>query len=126
MRNAYCAYALRTAAQSRHVQKRTRYVSIPHTSYPAAIHACSCTLTQKSGYSVCPSESSFAGASDEPDAVPRFEAGSVGPDYTFGGRCTEVRALVDNVRVCAGADARVVDEDGDDDDDDDGGSVEGS
>ena len=64
------------------------------------------------------------GASDEPDAAPKFEEGSVRPDHTFAGRCADVRALVDNARVCAGADARAVDGDGDEGDD--GGSVEGS
>ncbi len=63
LRNAYCAYALRMAAQFKHAQKRSKYISTPHTPYPATIHACSYTITQKSWYSVRPRASSACGAS---------------------------------------------------------------
>ena len=86
--NAYRAYASHTGAQSKHVQKRSKHVSMPHTPYPAAIHACSCTLTQKSWYSVSPSASSRCGASAAPYmppvTAPASEAGSSGSDHTLG------------------------------------------
>ena len=91
----------------------SKYVSImPQTPYPATVHACSCKLTQKSGYSVCPSVSSLACPSNG------FEAGSFASDHTFARYCADARALVDSVRACAGA--RSID------DDDEGGSVAGS
>jgi hypothetical protein len=71
-----------------------------HTPYPAAIHACSCKLIQKSRYSVCPSVSSPAGASVEPYtpalpvAAPASEAGNYGLDHKIVGRDADARALV--------------------------------
>ena len=82
------SYASRTAAQSKHVQNRSKYVSLPHTPYPAAIHACSCTLTQKRGYSVLPSESSGARASEPPPTGLRYDKASSGEDHTFAARLT--------------------------------------
>ena len=93
---------------------------MPQTPYPAAIHACSCTLTQKSGYIVCPSASSFAGVSDELVAAPGFEAGSVQADHTFVGGCAGARTLADSARACACV--RPID----DEDDDEGEGVAGS
>src|SRR5580693_6024631 len=63
----YITYASRPASQSKHVQNCSKYLSFPHTPYPPAIHACSCTLTQNSGNSVCPSESSVV---DDPSVTP--------------------------------------------------------
>ena len=70
---------------------------MPQTPYPAATHACSCTLTQKAGYSVCPSVSNSAGPSN------RFEAGSFASDHTFARYCADARALV---TVCVLVQAR--------------------
>jgi hypothetical protein len=105
LRNAYCTYASRTAAQSKHVQNRSKYVSMPHTPYPAAIHACSCTLTQKSGYSVRPSASSAAGVLSRAihSRAAHCCSREAGSDHTFAGRCADARALVESARTCAGA-----------------------
>ena len=93
---------------------------MPQTPYPAGIYVCSCTLTQQSGYSFCPSASSSAGASGEPDTAPGFEAEGVESDHTFSGRCADERALVGSARACAGV--RPIG----DDIDDEGDGVEGS
>src|SRR5580693_1373881 len=87
----YITYASRPASQSKHVQNCSKYLSFPHTPYSAAIHACSCTLTQNSGYSVCPSESSVV---DDPSVAPLplparvYAAYDGGSDHTFVGRET--------------------------------------
>jgi hypothetical protein len=102
--NAYCAYASSTAAQSKQVQNRSYYVSIAYTPYPANIHAYSCTLTQKSGYSVRPSASSATGVSYKPyipellDTAPTSEAGSVGSD-TMVGQEADVHELVKSAPI---------------------------
>jgi hypothetical protein len=84
-----------SASQSKHVQNCSKYLSFPHTPYPAAIHACSCALTQNSGNSVCPSKSSVV---DDPSVTllllplplpttmyAEYDSGS---DHTFVGRET--------------------------------------
>src|SRR5580693_2870720 len=89
----YITYASRPASQSKHVQNCSKYLSIPHTPYPPAIHACSCTLTQNSVNSVCPSETSVV---DDPSVTPLLlpvpapvcAAYDGGSDHTFAGRET--------------------------------------
>ena len=52
-----------TIAQSKHTQKRFKYISTTHTPHPAIIHACSRMLTQKSRCKMRPRTSSAAGTS---------------------------------------------------------------
>ena len=115
LQNAYyVSVASRTAAQSK-TAPNTSPLYMPQTPYPPPppVHTYSCTLTQKSGSSVCPSTPSSAGAPDEPDAAPGSKQGASGQTIHLQD------AALTHTRLCQ---PRVVEETNGDD----GGSVAGS